>query len=127
MTDRKYLVAGPVTDEFGVTKVRWGNDLVFRIKSLVKKGCTNINLVEFPHPMNKTEGLEYLKTLGFAGADLEAIDFRIDEKKLEVIKAAQPRRTRRARSAKSTLSLEEIRARKNITAENIIAAVVGDN
>lgn len=125
MTDRKYLVAGPVTDEFGVTKVRWGNDLVFRIKSLAKKGCTNINLVEFPHPMDKTEGLEYLKTLGFTGADLEAIDFRIDEKKLEVIKAARPKRTRR--SSKTTLSLEEIRARKNITAENIIAAVVGDN
>jgi len=127
MTDRKYLVAGPVTDEFGVTKVRWGNDLVFRIKSLAKKGCTNINLVEFPYPMDKTEGLAYLKTLGFTGADLEAIDFRIDERKLEQIKAAQPRRTRRTRSAKSTLSLEEIRARKNITAENIIAAVVSDN
>lgn len=60
--EKTYSVAGTATGPDGVTKVRWANDLVSRIKILHKSGCTHINLVALPQPMTKFESLVYLKT-----------------------------------------------------------------
>ena len=67
-SDKLFTVAGTATHN-GVTKVRFANDLVARIKILTKAGATDINLVELPKPMNKLEALQYLQTLGITDGD----------------------------------------------------------
>jgi hypothetical protein len=67
-SEKLYTVAGTATHN-GVTKVRFANDLVARIKILTKAGATDINLVELPKPMSKLEALQYLQTLGITDGD----------------------------------------------------------
>jgi len=79
-TEKLFTVAGTATDK-GVTKARFANDLVARIKILNKAGCTNINLVELPHAMTKLEALQHLESLGtFEGDAAEAISSKMSEK-----------------------------------------------
>lgn len=45
----------------GNYKIRFANDQM-RIKVLIRKGNTDINLMELPSPMTKPECVEWLKT-----------------------------------------------------------------
>ncbi len=67
-TDKTFTVAGTATQN-GVTKARFANDMVARVKILTKAGCTNINLIELPQPMTKLEALQHLQTLGITEGD----------------------------------------------------------
>jgi hypothetical protein len=67
-TEKLFTVAGTATHN-GVTKVRFANDLVARIKILNKAGATDINLVELPTPMSKLEALQYLTEQGITEGD----------------------------------------------------------
>jgi hypothetical protein len=79
--NKTFTVAGTATNPDGTTKARFANDFVARIKILNKAGCTNVNLVELPSPMTKTEALAYLQTLdGFAGDAGYAIANRAADK-----------------------------------------------
>jgi hypothetical protein len=64
--EKLFTVAGTAT-QHGVTKARFANDLVARIKILNKNGCTDINLVELPKPMTKLQALQYLQEQGVTG------------------------------------------------------------
>jgi hypothetical protein len=64
--DKLFTVAGTATHK-GVTKVRFANDLVARIKILAKAGATDVNLVELPQAMTKLQALKYLQEQGFDG------------------------------------------------------------
>jgi len=66
--DKLFTVAGTATQN-GVTKARFANDMVARVKILTKAGCTNINLVELPRPMTKLEALQHLQSLGITEGD----------------------------------------------------------
>ena len=66
--EKMFTVAGTATQN-GVTKARFANDTVARVKILTKSGCTNINLVELPRPMTKLEALQHLQTLGITEGD----------------------------------------------------------
>ena len=66
--EKLFTVAGTATQN-GVTKARFANDMVARVKILTKSGCTNINLVELPRPMTKLEALQHLQTLGITEGD----------------------------------------------------------
>ena len=66
--EKMFTVAGTATQN-GVTKARFANDMVARVKILTKSGCTNINLVELPRPMTKLEALQHLQTLGINEGD----------------------------------------------------------
>ena len=46
----------------GVTKVRFANDLVSRVKILNKDGHKDINLVELPNALSKGDCVKYLKS-----------------------------------------------------------------
>lgn len=46
----------------GITKVRFANDMVSRVKILNKEGHTDINLRELDTPMSKPDAVTYLKT-----------------------------------------------------------------
>ena len=79
-TDKLFTVAGTATHN-GVTKVRFANDLVARIKILAKAGATDVNLVELPKPMTKLEALQYLQTLGITDGDAGyAVSAKLSEK-----------------------------------------------
>jgi len=67
-TEKLFTVAGTATQN-GVTKARFANDMVARVKILTKAGCTNINLVELPRAMTKLEALQHLQTLGITEGD----------------------------------------------------------
>lgn len=118
MTNKLFTVAGTATNADGTTKARFANDLVARIKILHKAGCTNVNLIELPHAMNKLDALKYLTEQGITEGDAGyAVANKLAEKskvakKGEVkVKAEKP-------------SLDKIRARKkDVTAEQILAAV----
>ena len=46
----------------GITKVRFANDMVSRVKILNKEGHTDINLRELDTPLSKPDAVAYLKT-----------------------------------------------------------------
>jgi hypothetical protein len=69
-TNKTYAVAG-VSTLNGKTKIRWAND-VMRIKILAKNGHTDVELVELPSEMTKSEIVAHLRSIGF-GADKPAV------------------------------------------------------
>jgi len=79
-TEKLFTVAGTATQN-GITKTRFANDMVSRVKILAKHGCTDINLVELPRPMSKLDALKYLQELGITdGAAGEAVSNKLAEK-----------------------------------------------
>ena len=88
--EKTFTVAGTATQN-GVTKARFANDLVARIKILNKAGCTDINLIELPTPMTKLQALQHLQSLGITDGDAgHAVAEKLAEK-AKVAKAAEIR------------------------------------
>ena len=83
--DKLFTVAGTATHK-GVTKVRFANDLVARIKILNKAGATNINLVELPSAMTKLDALKYLSEQGITEGDA---GYAVSSKMAEKTKVAK--------------------------------------
>ena len=105
MADNKlYTVAG-TAEQHGMTKVRFANDFVSRIKILDKNGCTNIQLFELPEPMTKVDALRWLKEQNLDGDAGYAVDAKLAEKMREARKG----------EVKMGIDLAEIRARKKDT------------
>lgn len=75
INEKTYTVCGTARNVDGTLKVRVANDLVSRIKTLVKYNCTDINLIELPEEMTKLNALEYIKNLP---------DFKSDEQQDEI-------------------------------------------
>jgi precorrin-3B methylase len=88
--EKLFTVAGTATQN-GVTKARFANDLVARIKILNKSGCTNINLIELPHAMTKLQALQHLQSVGITEGDAGyAVSAKLAEK-AKVAKSAEVR------------------------------------
>ncbi len=87
-TDKKFSVAGVSTLE-GKTKLRFAND-VMRIKILAKNGHTDVELIELPNEMTKSEIAQHLIAVGF-GAGNAAVQAAIayTEKKNPAPKAVK--------------------------------------
>ena len=58
-----FTVAG-VSTQYGVTKVRFANDMVSRYKLLSKGGHSPLELIELPRGMTKSEACQYLIDTG---------------------------------------------------------------
>ena len=86
----------------GQTKVRFANDLVSRVKILVKDGHDDINLFELPTAMTKGDCVKHLKTTELYAKFSSAID-AADEKYngIKTVKVSAP-------------SLDAIKARNGI-------------
>jgi hypothetical protein len=69
-TMKTFSVAGVSTLE-GKTKIRFANDAL-RIKILSKNGHTDVQLVDLPREMTKSEIAQHLYDIGF-GADKPAV------------------------------------------------------
>lgn len=62
-TDKKFSVTGVSTLE-GKTKIRFANDAM-RIKILAKNGHKDVELIDLPREMTKSEIAQYLTEVGF--------------------------------------------------------------
>ena len=58
-----FTVAG-VSTQYGITKVRFANDLVSRFKLLSKGGHSPLELMELPKAMTKSDACQYLLDTG---------------------------------------------------------------
>jgi hypothetical protein len=58
----------------GVTKVRFANDMVSRVKILNKDGHKDINLVELPNALSKGDCVKYLKSSDLYAKFADAIN-----------------------------------------------------
>jgi len=58
-----FTVAG-VSTQYGITKVRFANDLASRVKLLSKGGHSPLELMELPKAMTKAEACQYLLDTG---------------------------------------------------------------
>lgn len=91
----------------GKTKVRFANDLVSRVKILVKGGHTNIELVELPEALTKLDCAKHLKTTDlYANPAFAAVIDATIEKYAEL---------GTVKVSKTGPSLEDIKARAGIT------------
>lgn len=95
-SERTYTVIG-TTIKDGVCKVRWGNDLISRLKVLNSSGSTDIKLYETPEPMTKLASLKWLianKDLTEAEQDIvhlkKAEKSRLQQKQTIAVSAHQP-------------------------------------
>jgi len=62
MDAKTYKVVGVSTSPQGETKIRFAQDLVSRIKTLVMRKHTNIVLRETPAPMSKEQSIQWMIT-----------------------------------------------------------------
>jgi hypothetical protein len=104
-TDKRFAVAGVSTVD-GDTKVRFANDMM-RIKILQKNGHTDINLVELPSEMTKSEAIAYLRSIAFGqgNAVVEAALAHVEKKNPAA--TSKPTKATKAASAKVAVTSDE--------------------
>lgn len=106
-----YAVAG-VSKWNNEFKVRFANDLA-RVKMLVKRGNTDIELIELPKPMTKPEIVTYLKTTDlYKNAEYSAAIDEADEKYNPAPRVPK-KRGRKPKNA-TVVTLDAIKARATI-------------
>ena len=113
--EKTFTVAGTATHN-GVTKARFANDLVARIKILNKAGATNITLVELPEPMTKLQALQYLTEQGITNGDA---GYAVSNKLAEKSKIAKKGEVKVQASA----GVKAKSAKKAVTAEQLLKEV----
>ena len=91
----------------GVTKVRFANDMVSRVKILNKDGHKDINLIELSTALSKPDAVKHLKTTDLYAKFSAAID------------AADHKYNGSATVKVSKPSLEAIKARAGITTPEV--------
>lgn len=120
MANNTFKVAG-ITTHNGNTKVRFTDDMVRRIKQFSKGGATRIDLIELPSEMTKIEALKYMATHAEfqSPSDQATIADSLADKEKEAGKG-----TVKVKATKAKPSIEAIKARakKNVTAEDVLAA-----
>jgi hypothetical protein len=102
MADNKLYTVVGTAEQYGLTKVRFANDLVARVKILDKNGCSDIQLFELPEPMTKLDALRWLKDKDLGGDAGYAVDAKLAEKIREAKKG----------ELRVGFDLAEIRSRK---------------
>jgi len=115
--EKLFTVAGTATHN-GVTKARFANDLVARIKILNKAGATDINLVELPRAMTKLEALQYLTEQGITTGDA---GYAVANKLAEKTKVAKKGEVKV--QASNGVKAKAKTAKKDVTAEEVLEAV----
>jgi hypothetical protein len=120
MTDKTFSIAG-VSRLKGEFKARFANDMS-RVKTLIKTGHTDIDLIELKEPMTKRDAVAFLLSIDFAtrdgktndevqGALLAEVDKRQD-KPVRAPKAEKaPRVAKAPKAVKAKPTLESIAAK----------------
>ena len=120
MTDKTFSIAG-VSRLKGEFKARFANDMS-RVKTLIKTGHSDIDLIELKEPMTKRDAVAFLLSIDFAtrdgktndevqGALLAEVDKRQD-KPVRAPKAEKaPKVAKAPKAAKAKPTLESIAAK----------------
>ncbi len=119
MTTQLFTVVG-ITTNNEVTKVRFTDDMVRRIKQFSKGGASRIDFIELPSPMTKIEALKYmLTTKEFSSEDDQATISEVLEDKEKDASRGQVK--------VKTPSLDNIknRPRKAVTVTDILETING--
>lgn len=123
MAKSTFKVAG-ITTHNTVSKVRFTDDMVRRVKQFSKGGATRIDLVELPSEMSKVEALKYIQALDqFKSAEDQALiaDSLADREKTVTKREVKVKVTKA--NAKPSVDAIKARAKNKVTAEQIVAAV----
>ena len=119
MANQTFKVAG-ITVHNGNAKVRFTDDMVRRVKQFGKGGATRIDLIELPSEMTKLEALKFMSThTTFQSAEDQAtIADAITDRTKEASKGEV-----KVKKAKPSLDSIKSRAKKQVTAEQVLAEV----
>ncbi len=123
MAKSTFKVAG-ITTHNTVSKVRFTDDMVRRVKQFSKGGATRIDLIELPSEMTKVEALKYIQALDqFKSAEDQALiaDSLADREKTVTKREVKVKVTKA--KAKPSVDAIKARAKNKVTAEEIVAAV----
>lgn len=118
-TEKLFNVVG-TSNMAGEVKVRWGLDLVTRVKALTRVKHTDIKLIDLPEPMTKLAAVEYLNQQNLTGEEQFVVALKVAQlRKQAAQKAKKAAKRGEVTATKSGPSLEEIRARgtKTVTSE----------
>jgi hypothetical protein len=120
-TSQTFKVAG-ITTHNGNTKVRFTDDLIRRIKQFTKGGATRCDFVELPSEMTKIEALKYIASHAEfqSPSDQATIADALFDREKESRKGEV-----KVKATKTKPSLDAIKARgkKQVTTDQILAAV----
>lgn len=103
-----FTVAG-VSTLNGKTKVRFANDMVSRVKILIKDGHADINILELPSAMTKLDAIAYLKTTDLVNTPRFAEAIELAYEKYSDMPAVRV----------SNLSIDAIKARAGIASPEV--------
>jgi len=111
MAEKTFKVAG-ITVHGDVTKVRFTDDMIRRIKQFTKGGATRCDFVELPTEMTKVEALKYLQAHAYfqSPADQATIEDALADRTVKP-KADKPKKDVKVKVKKEAPSLEKIKAR----------------
>lgn len=124
MAKQTFKVAG-ITTHGTVSKVRFTDDLIRRVKQFSKGGATRIDLMDLPNEMTKIEALQYLQKHENCQSpeDQALIADALADRTKEANKGEVKVKTSKA----SKPSIDAIKARskktKEVTAQEVLAAV----
>lgn len=120
MAKQTFKVAG-ITTHNTVSKVRFTDDMVRRVKQFGKGGATRIDLIELPSEMTKVEALKYMQAHSdFQSAEDQALiaDALADREKTVTKREVKVK-------TKTKPSVDAIKARakkaKDVTPEQVLA------
>ena len=110
--EKTFKFAG-VSTRNGVCKARFANDQM-RVKVLAKTGSSDIDLIELKEPMTKADAIAFLLSINFdnGNATVRAALEEGLEKRTPAVKAPK---AVKAKSAKTTPSMDAIRAKAAAT------------
>jgi hypothetical protein len=125
-----YKVAG-ITVHNGVSKVRFTDDMIRRIKQFTKGGATRCEFIELPSEMTKMEALEYLKNHQlFQSAEDQATinDAIIDRQEKTPKREPKPKSEVKVKKTKQDVkpSLDTIKAKAKSKKESVSAEQILD-
>lgn len=102
-------------------KVRFANDLS-RVKMLVKRGNTEIELVELPRPMTKPEIATFLKSTELYQKPEYAAAIDAANEKYNPAPRVPQKRGRKPKNA-TVVTMDAIKARASVVAKDVGATV----
>jgi len=117
MSEKTFSIAG-VSRLKGQIKARFANDMS-RVKTLVKTGHSEIDLIELKTPMTKRDAVAFLLSIDFATKDKQlnqevqdALLAEVDKRQEKPAKVEKPARAPKApKAVKAKPTLETIAAR----------------
>lgn len=121
MAKQTFKVAG-ITTHNGNSKVRFTDDMIRRVKQFSKGGATRIDLIELPSEMTKVDCLKYLQTHADfqSSADQALIADALADREKTASKGEVKVKT--SKKTKPSIDAIKARAKKDVTAEEIVAA-----